>query len=106
MASHSLITKSFKTVKHSKEKTQKKFSDASDDVQPSTSSTDIEVEIKVLKHFDVTLEFGPCTGITRMDRWERAEKHGLNPPLVVKEIILKHLDDAEFTESLWKDYPL
>jgi hypothetical protein len=32
------------------------------DVQPSTSSTDIEVELKVLKHFDVTLEFGPCTG--------------------------------------------
>ena len=30
MASHSLITKSFKTVKHSKEKTQKKFSVASD----------------------------------------------------------------------------
>lgn len=30
MASHSLISKSFKTVKHSKEKTQKKFSDASD----------------------------------------------------------------------------
>jgi hypothetical protein len=33
-----------------------------------------------------------------MDRWERAEKHSLNPPLVVKEIILKHLDDAELTE--------
>lgn len=103
MASHSLITKSFKTVKHSKEKTQKK---SADDAQPSTSNTDLEVELKVLKHFDVTLEFGPCTGITRMDRWERAEKHGLNPPLVVKEIVLRHLDDAEFTESLWKDYPL
>lgn len=38
------------------------------------------------------------SGITRMERWERAEKHGLNPPFVVKEILLKHLNDVEFIE--------
>ena len=33
------------------------------DIKPSTSRTDTEEELRVLKQFDVTLEFGPCTGV-------------------------------------------
>lgn len=25
-------------------------------------------------------EFGPCIGMTRLERWERAEAFGLSPP--------------------------
>lgn len=99
--SSTLITNSFKAVKRSTRSSDKK---QVDDPQPSTSKA--EDEMAILKHFDVTLEFGPCTGITRMERWERAEKHGLNPPMVVKEILLKYPHDEDYTECLWKDYPL
>jgi DNA polymerase delta subunit 4 len=26
-------------------------------------------------------EYGPCVGVTRLERWERAAALGLNPPL-------------------------
>lgn len=37
-------------------------------------------------------------GITRLERWERAEKHGLNPPTVVKDILNKHPNDEEYIQ--------
>ncbi|VDI50237.1 DNA polymerase delta subunit 4 [Mytilus galloprovincialis] len=103
MATRSFITNSFKSVKTPKGKDKK---EPTNDGHPSTSKADVEDELKILRHFDVTLEFGPCSGITRMERWERADKHGLNPPVIVKEILDKHLDDEEYTECLWKDYQL
>ncbi len=27
-----------------------------------------------------TYEYGPCVGVTRLERWERAAALGLNPP--------------------------
>ena len=26
-------------------------------------------------------EYGPCVGVTRLERWDRADALGLNPPL-------------------------
>ena len=34
----------------------------------------------------------PCVGITRMRRWQRAEKLGLNPPLEVLAVLLREED--------------
>lgn len=42
---------------------------------------------KILKNFDFTVDFGPVVGLTRLERWERASKLGLNPPAVVKKIL-------------------
>jgi len=28
----------------------------------------------------LTAKYGPCVGISRLERWERAHKWGLNPP--------------------------
>ncbi|AOW01912.1 YALI0B18920p [Yarrowia lipolytica CLIB122] len=42
---------------------------------------------KILKNFDFTVDFGPVVGLTRLERWERANKLGLNPPAVVKKIL-------------------
>lgn len=33
-----------------------------------------------LRQFDLTSKFGPCVGISRLERWERAAKLGLDPP--------------------------
>lgn len=38
----------------------------------------------MLRVFDNTYDFGPCVGMTRLERWERAETLGLNPPPEVK----------------------
>ncbi|KAF7294372.1 hypothetical protein HMN09_01166500 [Mycena chlorophos] len=34
----------------------------------------------ILRVFDLSCEFGPCVGISRLDRWERAKTLGLSPP--------------------------
>lgn len=76
---------------------------------PSTSShlqPDPNPELETLKQFDLSLEFGPCAGITRLERWERAHKHGLNPPEEVKNILFRHPTDDLYTRSLWKDYSI
>ncbi|KAJ8659342.1 hypothetical protein O0I10_005057 [Lichtheimia ornata] len=39
----------------------------------------------LLRKFDLDYKYGPCVGLTRMERWLRAEKLGLNPPKEVKE---------------------
>ena len=31
----------------------------------------------------------PCIGITRMRRWQRAQRLGLNPPIEVLAVLLK-----------------
>jgi len=31
--------------------------------------------------------YGPCIGITRIERWERAHKFGLNPPMDIKDLL-------------------
>ncbi|KZT07235.1 uncharacterized protein LAESUDRAFT_758641 [Laetiporus sulphureus 93-53] len=42
----------------------------------------------ILRMFDLTYDFGPCIGVTRLQRWQRAEMLGLKPPPEIKEILL------------------
>ena len=44
---------------------------------------------KVLRHFDLSSQYGPCIGIARMKRWKRAQKLGLRPPIEVLAVLLK-----------------
>ncbi|ROV91952.1 hypothetical protein VSDG_07609 [Cytospora chrysosperma] len=43
---------------------------------------------KVLRYFDVSSQYGPCIGVSRMKRWYRAERLGLSPPIEVLAILL------------------
>jgi DNA polymerase delta subunit 4 len=36
--------------------------------------------ITILRTFDLSYEYGPCVGVSRLERWERAKAMGLNPP--------------------------
>ncbi|GAA5860736.1 hypothetical protein JCM3774_006269 [Rhodotorula dairenensis] len=45
---------------------------------------DIEI---ILRVFDANEEFGPCSRMTRLERWERAEKLGLQPDPEIAEIL-------------------
>ncbi|KAL4078692.1 DNA polymerase delta, subunit 4-domain-containing protein [Scleroderma yunnanense] len=43
---------------------------------------------QMLRVFDMSSEYGPCIGMTRLERWERAETLGLKPPPEVRQILL------------------
>ncbi|KAK1221473.1 hypothetical protein PQX77_015707 [Marasmius sp. AFHP31] len=45
-------------------------------------------EDAILTEFDHMIQFGPCLGITRLYRWDRARGLGLNPPERVLDILL------------------
>lgn len=45
-----------------------------------------EIE-EVLRGFDLDIKFGPCIGITRMERWTRAERLGLKPPASIRSLL-------------------
>ncbi|KAL1740747.1 DNA polymerase delta, subunit 4-domain-containing protein [Schizophyllum fasciatum] len=42
----------------------------------------------ILRVFDMTYKYGPYVGITRLERWERANNLGLHPPPEIKDILL------------------
>ncbi|KAJ8312493.1 hypothetical protein KUTeg_009866 [Tegillarca granosa] len=76
MSANKLITDWFSKVKHVP-KGGKQLAGP----KPSTSSAGASNnDLEILKQFDLALEYGPCIGITRLERWERAKQHGMNPP--------------------------
>lgn len=103
-----LITDSFKVVKRSRRGRSKKTKDQEAEKKENglrTVSQD-KLDLDMLKQFDLTWEYGPCIGITRLQRWERAKLLGLDPPIKVKEAVLKHKEDPQYLNSLWHEYPL
>jgi len=50
-------------------------------------STDKTQVHHILRTFDLSYQYGPCIGMTRLERWSRAETMGLNPPKEIKEIL-------------------
>lgn len=99
------ITDSFKQTK-SKGTASVGFKHESKVFLTSTVNETESNELAILKSFDMQAEYGPCLGITRLERWERAEKFDLNPPAKVKEIIQAHINDEVYKECLWKKYDI
>ncbi|XP_074087053.1 DNA polymerase delta subunit 4 [Macrotis lagotis] len=62
--------------------------------------------LELLRQFDLDRHFGPCTGITRLERWERAEQLGLGPPQEVLRVLWAHPGDPQYQCSLWHQYPI
>ncbi|KAN0128824.1 DNA polymerase delta, subunit 4 domain containing protein [Lactarius tabidus] len=59
----------------------------------------------ILRIFDLSYEYGPCVGVTRMERWERAAALGLNPPVEVREILTtkEGCEDARLIQNVLYD---
>ncbi len=53
-----------------------------------------ELDKAVLKAFDLNLKFGPTVGLSRLERWERAQKLGQTPPKEVLDILTSKVDPA------------
>ncbi|KAL7895639.1 DNA polymerase delta, subunit 4 domain-containing protein [Trichoderma sp. SZMC 28014] len=56
---------------------------------PRVHQQDLDLGEKVLRYFDVSSQYGPCIGVTRLKRWQRAERLGLNPPMEVLAVLVK-----------------
>ncbi|KAL2849556.1 DNA polymerase delta, subunit 4-domain-containing protein [Aspergillus pseudoustus] len=56
---------------------------------PRVHHDDLSLEEKILRHFDLSSQYGPCIGIARIKRWRRAESLSLNPPIEVLSVLLK-----------------
>lgn len=52
---------------------------------------------ELLRQFDTNMTYGPCLGLSRLDRWERAKSFGLNPPTDVEPILRSKVRN----ECLW-----
>lgn len=55
---------------------------------------------EALREFDMNMSYGPCLGITRLARWERATRLGLNPPKEIEGLLKA---GAVQGECLWHD---
>ncbi|XP_065196371.1 DNA polymerase delta subunit 4-like [Sycon ciliatum] len=73
----------------------------------STHQQASEVEFQqhavVLKSFDLNYDFGPCHGISRLERWERAQEFNLSPPQDVYDLLRKYPHEERYQQSLWHD---
>ncbi|KAL2526252.1 polymerase delta 4 [Abeliophyllum distichum] len=77
-----------------------------DQVQPtaiiSHGSLDLQDDYdsneEVLRQFDMSMAYGPCLGMSRLDRLERAKALGLNPPKEVERLLKAGKVNAE---CLW-----
>ncbi|KAI5806736.1 DNA polymerase delta, subunit 4-domain-containing protein [Peziza echinospora] len=49
---------------------------------------DLSRDEKILRHFDMTSAYGPCVGISRINRWLRAWRLGLKPPVEVLKVLV------------------
>ncbi|XP_028833806.1 DNA polymerase delta subunit 4 [Denticeps clupeoides] len=104
-AKRGLITDTFKVVKRARTRDQKPPSPPESEPEIPVIS-ERERDLQELKTFDLDWHFGPCIGISRLQRWERAALHGLDPPREIKELLQSNEDDPEYTQCLWRDYPL
>ncbi|XP_051242431.1 DNA polymerase delta subunit 4 [Dicentrarchus labrax] len=103
-----LITESFKVVKKARRggKREKRPTPSPPPQKEADTGTVREEELQKLRQFDLDWRFGPCTGISRLQRWERAKLHGLNPPEEIRYLLSQTHTDPEYNLSLWSEYPL
>mmetsp|Transcript_11987 Transcript_11987/g.33722 ORF Transcript_11987/g.33722 Transcript_11987/m.33722 type:complete len:118 (+) Transcript_11987:310-663(+) len=79
---------------------------AKEQSQPASSAQ--EHTEHVLRQFDLSSKYGPCIGMTRLERWERADKLGLDPPEAVEAILRravaesKRAEDCKENQCLWE----
>lgn len=95
----SVTTKSAIKIKKS-ESIESKHS--SIEVTPIIDQITLDNYTNQLMLFDLNVNYGPCLGISRLDRWNRAEAFGLSPPIQIKEILLdKNIRIQDKNESIW-----
>ncbi|PWN52455.1 hypothetical protein IE53DRAFT_385101 [Violaceomyces palustris] len=60
----------------------------------------------MLRVFDLDPTYGPCIGMTRLERWERAHELGENPPREIYEILTTKQGILDHEECVFKEHGL
>ncbi|KAI1753796.1 DNA polymerase delta, subunit 4-domain-containing protein [Xylaria castorea] len=63
---------------------------------------DLSLAEKILRYWDVSSQYGPCVGVSRLKRWQRANRLGLNPPVEVLAVLMK--EETKGTEGIERAY--
>ena len=61
-------------------------------------SDDYDANEQLLRQFDMNMAYGPCTGLSRLERWQRAEAWGLKPPKEIENLLKSGVASPNF---LW-----
>jgi len=72
-------------------------------VEDSLPSSTAREDETTLRQFDLESRFGPVSGISRLQRWERAASLGLEPPENVRRIIMQRGVSTSFNEHLFTE---
>ncbi|KAF1839441.1 hypothetical protein BDW02DRAFT_563985 [Decorospora gaudefroyi] len=59
---------------------------------PRVHQEGLTLHDKILREFDMSGHYGPCTGIARLKRWKRAHRLDLEPPIEVLAVLLREQD--------------
>jgi len=51
----------------------------------------------------MSTEYGPALGLTRLERWKRAEGFGLHPPADVHKILTERDADGTLAKCVWEN---
>ncbi|KAF6753524.1 DNA polymerase delta, subunit 4-domain-containing protein [Ephemerocybe angulata] len=72
------------------------------DHAPPIHGKDLNRIDDILRVFDLSYEYGPCIGMSRLERWERAQTLGLNPPKDVYDILMtkEGLTDPRYSQNV------
>ena len=63
---------------------------------PQRSSISKKHHMQILRDFDLNPTYGPCVGISRAERWERAHSFDLSPPKTVKNLLDTFPEDKDY----------
>lgn len=66
---------------------------------PRVHQQSVPLHEKILRHFDLSSQYGPCIGIERLRRWERASTLDLDPPIEVLAVLLREEAMGEKRET-------
>lgn len=62
---------------------------------------DEELVEKKLREFDLTAKYGPLSGLTRVERYERAVAMGLDPPSWIKHVLHRYGEGSDINKHLF-----
>lgn len=66
---------------------------------PRVHQQDLSTHEKILREWDMSGQYGPCIGISRLKRWKRANLLKLNPPIEVLAVLFKEMDGDDPAKS-------
>ncbi|KAB2110485.1 hypothetical protein AG0111_0g56 [Alternaria gaisen] len=62
---------------------------------PRAHQGGLSLHNRILREFDMSAHYGPCTGIARLKRWKRAQRLDLDPPIEVLAVLLREQDASD-----------